>query len=101
MDYVVLLCNDPVWRPQVTTSDVDLAAASEAMILGFNTEPSETVLAAAKEKGAPPMRRASCILACASRRTPFAQIASSFICDFRTRTSPVAPFVTVRLAATC
>lgn len=37
---------------QITISDVDLAMASEAMILGFNTEPSEEVQAAAKEKGA-------------------------------------------------
>ncbi len=38
---------------QITTSDVDLAAASEAVILGFNVEPSEEVAAAAKEKSAP------------------------------------------------
>jgi translation initiation factor IF-2 len=35
---------------QITTSDVDLAAASEAVILGFNAEPSEEVAAFAKEK---------------------------------------------------
>ena len=36
----------------ITTSDVDLAFASEAIILGFNQEPSEAVLAAAKQYGA-------------------------------------------------
>ena len=42
---------------QITISDVDLAMASEAMVLGFNTEPSEEVQAAAKEKGALISRR--------------------------------------------
>jgi translation initiation factor IF-2 len=36
---------------QITISDIDLATASSAMILGFNTEPSDEVQAAAKEKG--------------------------------------------------
>lgn len=36
----------------ITTSDVDLAAASEALVVGFNAEPSDEVAAAAKEKGA-------------------------------------------------
>lgn len=36
---------------QITISDIDLATASSALILGFNTEPSDEVLAAAKGKG--------------------------------------------------
>jgi translation initiation factor IF-2 len=36
----------------ITTSDIDLAAASEALVVGFNAEPSEEVAAAAKERGA-------------------------------------------------
>ena len=36
----------------ITPSDVDLAFASEAIILGFNQEPGEAVLAAAKQFGA-------------------------------------------------
>jgi len=36
----------------ITTSDVDLAFASGALILGFNVEPSEAVQAAAKQYGA-------------------------------------------------
>lgn len=35
----------------ITTSDVDLAFASGALILGFNVEPSEAVQAAAKQYG--------------------------------------------------
>lgn len=35
---------------QITISDIDLATASSALIVGFNTEPSEEVQAAAKEK---------------------------------------------------
>ena len=33
----------------ITRSDVDLAFASDGIILGFNIEPSEAVLAAAKQ----------------------------------------------------
>lgn len=36
---------------EVTVSDVDLAAASGGLILAFNVNPSETVLAAAKRSG--------------------------------------------------
>ena len=43
----------------ITTSDVDLAFASEAIILGFNQEPGEPVLAAAKRLGA--RARHSCL----------------------------------------
>lgn len=35
----------------ITVSDIDLAAASKGLVLGFNVEPSETVLAAAKQQG--------------------------------------------------
>ena len=35
----------------ITTSDVDLAFASGGIILGFNSEPSEAVLSAAKQLG--------------------------------------------------
>lgn len=35
----------------ITVSDIDLAAASKGLVLGFNVEPSETVLAAAKHQG--------------------------------------------------
>lgn len=35
----------------ITKSDVDLAFASGGIILGFNIEPSEAVLAAAKQYG--------------------------------------------------
>ena len=38
---------------EITTSDVDLAAISGAIVLGFNVEPSEAVMAAAKRQGAP------------------------------------------------
>lgn len=41
---------------EITTSDVDLAFASGALILGFNIEPSEAVSAAAKQYGAHPCR---------------------------------------------
>jgi Translation-initiation factor 2 len=44
----------------ITTSDIDLAAASEALVVGFNTEPSEEVTAAAKERGAHSTVSASC-----------------------------------------
>lgn len=37
----------------ITVSDIDLAAASKGLVLGFNVEPSETVLAAAKQQGNP------------------------------------------------
>ena len=37
---------------EITTSDVDLAAVSGAIVLGFNVEPSEAVMAAAKRQGA-------------------------------------------------
>lgn len=37
----------------ITISDVDLAAASKGLVLGFNVEPSEAVLAAAKHQGVP------------------------------------------------
>lgn len=36
----------------ITASDVDLAFASEGIILGFNQEPSDAVQAAAKQLGA-------------------------------------------------
>lgn len=36
----------------ITISDIDLAAASRGLVLGFNVEPSEAVLAAAKHQGA-------------------------------------------------
>lgn len=36
----------------ITISDIDLAAASKGLVLGFNVEPSEAVLAAAKHQGA-------------------------------------------------
>ena len=35
----------------MTTSDVQLAAASEGRIIGFNVDPSEAVQAAAKQSG--------------------------------------------------
>lgn len=35
----------------ITTSDMDLAAASEGLVLGFNLNPSEAVLGEAKRKG--------------------------------------------------
>ena len=38
---------------EINTSDVDLAYNSQAIILGFNVEPSEAVIAAAKQKRAP------------------------------------------------
>lgn len=38
----------------ITASDVDLAFASEGIILGFNQEPSEAVQANAKQLGVPP-----------------------------------------------
>ncbi|DBA68950.1 TPA: hypothetical protein ACH3X2_013126 [Trebouxia sp. C0005] len=43
--YLLAVPND------ITESDVDLAAASKGLILGFNVEPSEAVLAAAKHQG--------------------------------------------------
>ena len=36
----------------MTESDIDLADVSDAMIIGFNMEPSESVIAAAKSRGA-------------------------------------------------
>ena len=36
---------------EITVSDVDLAAASHGLILGFNVEPSEAVQTAAKHQG--------------------------------------------------
>lgn len=44
---------------EITTSDVDLAAVSGAIVLGFNVEPSEAVMAAAKRQGAPPEPQAT------------------------------------------
>ena len=38
----------------ITASDVDLAFASEGIILGFNQEPSDAVQAHAKQLGATP-----------------------------------------------
>ena len=35
----------------MTESDIDLADVSDAMIIGFNMEPSESVIAAAKSRG--------------------------------------------------
>ena len=35
----------------ITRSDIDLAFASDGIIIGFNIEPSEAVLAAAKQYG--------------------------------------------------
>ena len=35
----------------ITISDIDLAAASKGLVLGFNMQPSEAVLAAAKHQG--------------------------------------------------
>ena len=43
--YLLAVPND------ITVSDVDLAAASKGLILGFNMEPSEVVQTAAKQKG--------------------------------------------------
>lgn len=43
--YLMAVPND------ITESDVDLAAASKGLILGFNVEASETVLASAKHQG--------------------------------------------------
>lgn len=45
--YLLAVPND------ITVSDVDLAAASKGLILGFNVDPSEAVLAAAKHQGSP------------------------------------------------
>ena len=59
--YLLAAAND------ITSSDVDLAAASGAVILGFNVEPAETVLADAKNRGDTPhklpllLRHARCI----------------------------------------
>lgn len=39
----------------ITASDVDLAFASEGIILGFNQEPSDAVQAHAKQLGAAPI----------------------------------------------
>ena len=39
----------------ITVSDIDLAAASKGTVLGFNVEPSEAVLAAAKKQGTAPV----------------------------------------------
>ena len=44
----------------ITISDIDLAAASKGLVLGFNMEPSEAVLAAAKHQGV--QRAVSCKL---------------------------------------
>ena len=44
--YLLAAAND------ITSSDVDLAAASGAIVLGFNVEPAEAVLADAKNRGA-------------------------------------------------
>ena len=43
--YLLAVPND------ITVSDVDLAAASQGLILGFNVEPSEAVQTAAKQQG--------------------------------------------------
>lgn len=37
----------------ITISDIDLAAASNGLVVGFNMQPSEAVLAAAKHQGVP------------------------------------------------
>ena len=36
---------------EITISDVDLASTTGAIVLGFNVEPSEAVMAAAKRQG--------------------------------------------------
>ena len=55
----------------ITKSDIDLAFASGGIILGFNIEPSEAVLAAAKQYGErSPMLCAPC--GCA--RTAFVEV---------------------------
>ncbi len=43
--YLLAAAND------ITSSDVDLAAASGAIVLGFNVEPAEAVVADAKNRG--------------------------------------------------
>ena len=43
--YLLAAAND------ITSSDVDLAAASGAIVLGFNVEPGEAVIADAKNRG--------------------------------------------------
>lgn len=55
----------------ITTSDIDLAAASGALVVGFNAEPSEEVAAAAKERGAcrRPLGWQLCQLPVADQRT--------------------------------
>ncbi len=35
----------------ITLSDIDLAAASQALVVGFNLEPSDAVMAHAKQRG--------------------------------------------------
>jgi translation initiation factor IF-2 len=47
---------------EISASDVDLAFASEAIILGFNVEPNEAAQAAAKQFGARCMRMFVCLL---------------------------------------
>ncbi len=37
---------------EINTSDIDLAYNSQAIVVGFNVEPSEAVVAAAKQKRA-------------------------------------------------
>jgi hypothetical protein len=49
----------------ITASDVDLAFASEGIILGFNQEPSDAVQAAAKQLGARRARRHAWPVGCA------------------------------------
>ena len=46
---------------EITVSDVDLAAASQGLILGFNVEPSEAVQTAAKQQGTPCTAPLACI----------------------------------------
>ena len=43
--YLLAAAND------ITGSDVDLASASGAIVLGFNVEPAEAVIADAKNRG--------------------------------------------------
>ena len=63
--YLLAAAND------ITSSDVDLAAASGAIVLGFNVEPAEAVVADAKNRGeAQPARELACACVCAVR-SPF------------------------------
>lgn len=66
--YLLAVPND------ITVSDVDLAAASKGLILGFNVDPSEAVLAAAKHQGSPACD--TCWLECA--------VHAGHICDLAT-----------------